>query len=485
MSAVAPSHTLADPGRSIRAQARQRVEAIGERLTLVGDPFRIAMFILTILTVSRVHQHYRAIGKFRPALLLVVASVGYAYLHPRFLTRTNVLKLWPMRLIAILGVLACLSAPFGISLGGSASFILDGYGKTLAYAFLVAVSIRHVRDLYTFVWAYVAACGILAYFSMFVFGLSRGNSYVTRLNNMYTYDSNDVGVVMMIGLALTMLLLVVVRGKRRWLAMLILLGIGATIARSGSRGGFLGFLVAAGAALVLVNSVSASRRMALLAATVIALLAAAPPGYWRQMGTIIQPAEDYNYSSVDGRRALIQRGLGYMAKYPVFGLGINNFGRAECSISPKLATLRIGGPVHCKAPHNSYLQAGAELGVPGFLVWVSLVVGGILAPLRLRRRLPRSWMRGSEAERFIYGATSFFPVAMIGFAVTSFFVSFAWSDTFYFLSALLAGLYIAARGQMEGSSGDVSGGDAQGDSLNQCVGWRVRRSARSHGAVLS
>jgi O-antigen ligase len=492
MSAVAPSNALARPRRSIPAQVRQRIEAVSDRLTLETDPLRIAMFALTILNVSRVHQHYRAIGKLRPALLLVVASIGYAYLHPRFLTKANVLKLWPMRSIAVLGVLACCSAAFGISLGASASFILDSYVKTLAYAFLVALSIRHVRDLYTLVWGYVIACGILTYFSFFVFGLSQGGgSYVTRLNDMYTYDSNDIGVVMMVGMALTMLLLAVVRGRRRWLALLILLGIAATIARSGSRGGFLGFVAAGAAALLLVNSVSAGRRMALLVATLIALAVAAPPGYWKQMSTIMQPKEDYNYSALDGRRALIQRGLGYMAQYPVFGLGINNFARAECSISPKQASLRINGPMRCTPPHNSYLQAGTELGVPGFIVWVSLVVGGIFAPLRLRRRLPQSWRRGSDAERFIYGATSFFPVAMVGFAVPSFFVSFAWTDTLYLLSALLAGLYVAARVQMEQEGGGGSAGSAQVGSSNQSVGWRVHRSARrglgarSHGAVLS
>jgi hypothetical protein len=476
MSAVAPSHTLAPPRGTFRAQARQRIEAVGEQLTLVRDPLRIAMFVLTILTVSRVHQHYRAIGKLRPALLLVVASVGYAYLHPRFLTRANVLKLWPMRNIAVLGVLACCSAVFGISLGASASFILDAYAKVLAYAFLVALSIRHVRDLYTFVWAYVISCGILAYFSLFVFGLSRGGgSYVTRLNDMYTYDSNDIGVVMMVGMALTMLLLVVVRGKSRWLTLLILLGIAATIARSGSRGGFIGFVAAAGAALLLVNSVSAGRRMGLLVATLIALAAAAPPGYWKQMSTILQPKEDYNYSSLDGRRALIQRGLGYVAQHPIFGLGINNFARAECSISPKQASLRINGPMRCTPPHNSFLQAGTELGIPGFFVWLSLVVGGIFGPLRLRRRLPASWKRGTDAERFIYGATSFFPVAMIGFAVPAFFVSFAWADTVYLLSALLAGLYVTARQQMEVSAGSQP---AEIGSSNQSIGWRVRRSAQ-------
>jgi O-antigen ligase len=477
-----PSETLQLPRRAwpnagTRARVQQGIKAAGEELAIVRDPLRIAMFVLTILNVSRIHQHYPILGKFRPALLLVVASVGYAYLNPKFLTKANVLKLWPMRVIAILAVLSCCSAAFGISLGRSASFILDTYVKVVVYAFLVALSIRNVRDLYTMVWAYVISCGILTYMSLFVFGISRRGSYVTRLNDLYTYDSNDLGVIMMIGLALTLLLLVVTRGWRRGVVLMILLGIAATIARSGSRGGFLGFVAAAGGALVLVNSVPASRRMGLLAAAMIALLIGAPPGYWKQMSTILEPKADYNYSSLDGRRALIQRGIFYMEKYPIFGLGIDNFARAECTISPKLERLRINGPMRCTPPHNSYLQAATEMGVPGIVLWVSLVVGGIFAPLRLRRRLPRSWRRGTDAERFIYGATSFFPVAMIGFAVTSFFVSFAWVDSLYLQSALLSGLYVAARVQMVEERGSGAG-DALLNPSSPGAGWRVVRSAR-------
>src|SRR5687767_1389508 len=209
------SRNLARPVARSAAQGSLRIER---------DPLRIALFVLTILTISRVHMHYPVLASLRPALILVVASIGYAYLNPRYLTRANVMGLWPMRLVVGLGILACCSVVFGISLGGSALFILDSYVKTLAYAFLIAVSIRHVRDLYTFVWAYVIACGILSYFSLFVFRLSRGTgSHVTRLDDLYTYDSNDVGVVMMVGMALTLLLLVVARGKQRWLVLTILL----------------------------------------------------------------------------------------------------------------------------------------------------------------------------------------------------------------------------------------------------------------------
>lgn len=477
MSAMAGASSVTGPGVAARV-SRPLVEKVTVPLALVRDPLRIALFLLTIITISRVHQHYPVLEKFRPALLLVIASIGYAYLNPRYLTRTNVLRLWPMRLVAALGVLACCSAAFGISLGGSASFILGSYAKTLAYAFLIAVSIRHVRDLFTFVWAYVISCSILSFFSIFVFGISKAsNSYVTRLNSLYTYDSNDLGVVMMVGLPLTLLLLTVERGTKRWFLLVTLIGISATMARSGSRGGFLGFFAVTAATLALANGVSAVRRLTVLATAVIALVVGAPPGYWKQMATMLAPTEDYNYSDRDGRKAVMERGIVYMTQHPAFGLGIDNFARAECTISPKIASLRINGPLRCTPPHNSYLQAGAELGVPGFLIWVSLVIGGIFTPLRFRRQLPKSWRRGTESERFIYGATSFLPVAMVGFAVTSFFLSFAWMDPVYLIAAFLNGLYVAARVQTEGEGNTVSGAKPIA-VWNQGAGWRVRRSAR-------
>ena len=445
-------------------------------LAVVLDPLRIALFALTVLTISRAHERYPVLAAFRPAVLLVMASIGYAFLNPRYLTRTNVLGMWPMRLVAALAVQACCSAVFGISLGSSAVFILDSYAKTLAYGCLIAVSIRHVRDLYTLVWAYVVSCGILTFLSIFVFGISKASaSYVTRLDNLYTYDSNDLGVVMMVGLPLTLLLLTVARGAKRWFLLLILVGTSVTMARSGSRGGFLGFIAAGAAALFFVDGVSVTRRFFVLAAAVIALAVGAPPGYWKQMGTILTPQQDYNFTAWDGRKAVAERSIGYMMQYPAFGLGINNFVRAECTISPKIAALKINGPIRCIPTHNSYLQAGSELGVPGLLIWVALVIGGIVGPLRLRRRLPKSWRRGTESERFIYNATSFFSVAMVGFAVTSFFVSFAWADPVYVMAAFLTGLYVARRVQIE--KGGRGSYDAAFRSSSPSPGWRVKRSA--------
>jgi O-antigen ligase len=255
------------------------------------------------------------------------------------------------------------------------------------------------------------------------------------------------------------------------------MGISSTMARSGSRGGFLGFIAVGTAALVLVNGVSVARRLFVVAATFLVFQVGAPPGYWKQMSTILAPKEDYNYYDREGRKAVMERGIGYMTQYPVFGLGIDNFSKAECTISPKIATSRINGPLRCTVPHNSYLQSGAELGFPGLLIWGSLVIGGIFAPLRIRRRLPTSWRRGTQSERFIYNATSFFAVAMVGFAVPSFFVSFAWMDPVYLMAALLTGLYIAAQAQFEEGYRTSGGRASQTGSSSAVAGWRVRQSA--------
>jgi O-antigen ligase len=311
---------------------------------------------------------------------------------------------------------------------------------------------------------------------MFVFRVSFDGGRAARLSNLYTYDANDVCVVMLVGLGAVLLLSQVTRGYQKGIALIILLGIGATIARSGSRGGFLGLVAFFGAALLLINSVSVARRVGFMVVLLLGLLVFAPPGYWDQMATITSVEDDYNFSSKDGRKALAERGVRYMWEYPIFGVGINNFGRAECTISGEPTG---AGGIRCGAPHNSYVQAGAELGITGLLVWVSTVLGGIWALLRLRKRLPQSWRRGPPVERFLYSATHYFALGMIGFAVSAFFVSFAWTDILYIQLAMITGLYISIEAYRRTALTGVGAG-ASPVPPPRTAGWRVRESALRH-----
>ena len=426
------------------------------RLAVKFDLLRGALALLIFLNVSRIHQHFKWMAMFRPALVLAALAAIYAFVNPWALSTRGLFMTREARLIAAFSALACLSAVFGLSLGSSATFILSSYSKVVLAAVLLIAAIRTARDLYTFVWAYVAGCGALAYLSIFVFGLSKAGSQAERLSDLYTFDANDVGLVMLVGLPLTILALQASKGLAKVAAAVILVGIGITLARTGSRGAFVGLLVTGIALLVMLRTVPLWQRASFVVITAVSLVFAAPKGYWDQMSTVLRPKEDYNWSSTEGRREVAKRGISYMLSYPVFGLGINNFWRAECidPVSIKVRVHQASQGIRCTAPHNSYVQAGAELGIPGLTLWILLVFGSIPAMLRLRRRLPEQWIRGDPEQRFLYLCTMYFAVAMTGFAVGSFFVSFAWVDIVYTIAALMAGLGVSVAQRLATADAD-------------------------------
>lgn len=399
-----------------------------------------------LLTVSRIHEHFGVLSVLRPALLLAGSACAYAFLHPRSLGGTRWLRTWPAKVVVALGVMVCLSAVFGISLGGSARTILEDYSKVLVFAFLLMATIRGTEDLRAYVWAYVISGGVLVWLSLFVFGLDKAApAGIARLNFRYSYDANDVGTVLLVALGLALLTFHTSRRSGKLVSAVVLLGIGVTLARSGSRGAFIGLVALLVSLLLLVKQVSGLSRLIMVIVVIAGLAVASPPGYWRQMETILRPTEDYNWNVPGGRKAIWLRGLGYMKSYPLFGIGIGNFGRAEATISDRARDWTPGqAGIKWSAPHNSFVEAGAELGVPGLVLWSSLVFGGIVAMRRLRRRLPKSWASGTPDERFLFLATTYLPVALVGFGVSAAFVSFAFLDPIYILAALMTGTYVCA-----------------------------------------
>ncbi len=426
---------------------QRRSPSIGARASARGiDALRIALFLVAFLSIGRMHQHYAFLAPFRPALVLVGLATALALLQPKSLNQAPILKTWPAKIVAAIGAMALASAALGISLGASAVFILNDYSKTLLLFFLLVAATRHARDLRVFSWAFALGCAFLVYLSLFFFQVSSfGGVGPARLWHMYMYDANDINSILVIGFGIVALLAHTCTGAPRYAAIILMLAIGAATARSGSRGGFLGFVVVSAALLVTLNRVSVAKRVGFVGLIGLGVGLFAPAGYWDQMKTILTPTQDYNWSAEEGRRQIFNRGVGYMMEYPIGGLGINNFQRAECTISPKAqGTLPYGGRLFCTAPHNSYLQIGAELGFPGIILWLVMILGGIVKLRTLAKRLPSHWESGDSEARFLFHAPRYLAICLTGFAVTSFFVSHAYLDPVYLLMALMAGTYTAA-----------------------------------------
>jgi O-antigen ligase len=421
------------------------------RLRFSKDPLRILLFLLTIVTISKIHALFGFLAVLRPAMTLALLTLIYAWMNPKHLASGKVFKTWPPRVIAGLGLMACLSVPFGLSMGGSAMFVVSEYSKTLLFAFLLIVAIRDANDLYTLFWAYVISCGFLTYLAIFVYHVSSGpgGHGIARISGGFSYDANDICVLFLIGLALTLLAFQTAQTKGKIFCLCVLLAMGMAIARSGSRGGFLGLVAVGAALLVTVKSISFDKKIMAVVLLGVGIIVMAPVGYWDQMRTILSPKQDYNYTSETGRVEIAKRGIEYMLTHPLTGIGVNNFQRAEGTIADRaVAAHEEGDGVRWNAAHNTLVQAGSEMGIPGLVLMMTLMYGGIFAMVRLRKRLPKEWETGDAEERFLYQSATFLPIALLGFGISGVLVSFAYLDPIYMLGAYMTGLYVSVDAKM-------------------------------------
>jgi O-antigen ligase len=282
-----------------------------------------------------------------------------------------------------------------------------------------------------------------------------------RIQNGYSYDSNDIAMVAVSGLALSVLMVQVATGKAKVLAFMIVLGLGGTIAKTGSRGGFVGLLAFGFALLVTLKTVPVAKRLMFLCVTVAALAVFAPPGYWDQMNTVFAPTEDYNWTSPTGRKAVFDRGIQYMMRNPITGIGIDNFPRAEGMLSDRAIAQKLDpslAGIKWSAAHNSFLEVAAETGVVGLYFFLGLILGSVVIIFKLRQRLPKSWLNGTKEERFLYLMTLYLPLTFITYSVSGFFVSFAYRDLVYVLGAFTAGLVVAVDQKLHDNARAPAGG---------------------------
>jgi len=149
--------------------------------------------------------------------------------------------------------------------------------------------------------------------------------------------------------------------------------------------------------------------------------------------TTIGSDSDYNMTEESGRINIWRRGVGYMIDSPTFGVGPNNFQVAEGTLSPFASRAQMGLGVRWNAAHNSYVQAGAELGVPGLLLFLAVIASTLTA---LRR----------SGSRCGGGLSSALTASLLGFVVGAFFLSLAYSEMLYTLVALAIGLHKVTAG---------------------------------------
>src|SRR5207249_7470666 len=321
-------------------------------------------------SVGRVHQLFPALLPFQPALLSAVLAIGLLVLDRSAPRRVSLLRF--RTTVCVVGLLlwAALSVPGALHQGLAFQSWTD-FARTVVMFFVIAGSVRNARDVERLTLVYFTVTVVYTAVVLTRFQLGADS---WRLGRLYYYDANDMATLIATAMPLGLyFVLAHPRPLSRGLALAGLAVLAVGLIRSGSRGGFLALLAVALFVLLGFTTVSARARLMGLVAILAVVFAAASDRYWEQMQTIFNPQQDYNLTSNEGRIRVWKRGLAYMIDNPVLGVGGQNFAVAEGTISPLARLQERGRGVRWGAAHNTFIQVGAELGVPGLLLFIGLI----------------------------------------------------------------------------------------------------------------
>jgi O-antigen ligase len=293
--------------------------------------------------------------------------------------------------------------PFSFWPGGSFVVVVRVLQSLLLVAFILGF-VRSVPDAMRALATVGLASGVIALLSS---SSTQMDNRIGLSGSSSLGDPNYFALYLLIGVAF---LCITASEGRGWLRLcaiaLIPINLAATL-RSGSRGGFLALLV--GLVMLLVYG-SPKQRTVIVSSCLLGVLVAAfllpatiqhrLTNWFSSTGFSIfftgeRPTE-YTWNrditvaegSTEARMYVMRRSLILTAKHPFFGVGPDQFMGAEA------ADANAHG-VHpaWHVAHNTYAEFSAELGIPGFILFVGALFGSYRGLSGIRKSGPTRRIR--------------------------------------------------------------------------------------------
>ena len=241
-------------------------------------------------------------------------------------------------------------------------------------------------------------------------------------------DNNDYALLLVMT---TPLAYYVAKGEARRLVRWGLYGISAmtatTILFTYSRGGFLGLcFVALLIALKTKYKVTGLATIAILAALIFSF---GPNKVIDRLSTI-KDAQEQDSSAKQRLRAW-EVSWDIIKDYPWTGIGMKNI---------LLIYGKYGDATDTRVTHNSYLQCAVDAGVPALLFFLAM-----LALTYFRLRSVRSILKARSPDNLTIYYTQGLEIALVGYCVSSFFLSQYTFEILYMIVPLATALKAMAR----------------------------------------
>ena len=316
------------------------------------------MFCLwTFVVLCRPQDIIPTLKPLRPALVTGIMTLWVVALHirelqcPLFFQERQVKYYTTLLLIMIIGI------PTSLYARQSFMIIFTEYINVIIFFYIFYKVVDSVEKLST-----VLLLGCLGNGLYSAFSLTKGSLDTGRLSFGTMFDPNDLAYFALGFLPLN--LLFISRDNPLWcrLACLVSFGIGSLlILLTGSRGGLLGFVLAAALLVFLKTKTIGFSLKAFFVVLCLAIISFSSINTERFM-TLSSIEDDYNVQSETGRLSIWKFGVKTMLENPLTGVGVGCF--------PKAVGLdrqaRGADTLKWQAPHSSLVQIGTETGIFGF-----------------------------------------------------------------------------------------------------------------------
>jgi putative inorganic carbon (hco3(-)) transporter len=375
------------------------------------------LLLFTAVTYFRPYELIPALSGFT-SMAFWLAVLTLAVFIPTQLSVEGNLTYRPkeVSLILLLLLMGLLSIPFAIEPAEAFPAFVDFIKVVTMFIVMINV-VRSEKRLRAMFWLAFLVGIVLSFNALndyrqgkFLMG---GLRIKGVLGGMFD-NPNDMALYLVMMIPLALGLLFVARGisKRLIYGALALLMIAGVVV-SFSRANFMALAVAL---FVMAWKIGRRNRMAVVAMFIVAaalFFIVVPHDYLGRLGTLFGGRDWGGEGSAHAREGLLVRSLLVMLRHPVFGVGMNNF--HSVSIREQVS-------------HNAYTQIGAEIGIAALVFYVLFII----ASYRRMRQIERETYESRAKERVYYLAVGL-QGCLIGYMISSFFVSVAFLWYIYYL----------------------------------------------------
>jgi len=339
-------------------------------------------------------------------------------------------------------LLSIISIYYSVWRTHSLEYMFDMILKIAILFYVIAKTATSLYIIKFYLNCLILSAGLLSY-------LSIQQTWVGRLTVSEFYDPNDLALILVSILPLSMIGIYVSKLKGKILYGSIVLMNLIAIMLTGSRGGFIGLIVIFAYLIFTklpVTHHSTNRKILFSKITIFVILFGIIITFenhemWQRYTTILNIQEDYNITEQTGRLEIWKRGINIFLSRP-YGVGIG---------ASDIADGMHGG--RYQTAHNSLLQVAIELGIVGLFIFLGFyrvafkklsVINKYILNEEIRNRYASQSLRNIKLGVFSFRGS------LIGFFVTSMFLSQAYNSLFYvFLAIITSSVYLLEKSKTD------------------------------------